>query len=301
MPLLALALARGAALVATVRENGSVRVEIVQFSDQLTGFCSRKRNGTRCAKVRCMIDRRLTLLRISLVFAVAAGIAVVAFAYFELRPRIQTLSKEREDYKLSSEQNRARAMKAETYGRELAERLAQSQVEAEDALKASQRAADQNARLLIDLEEARAALHTAKQELARWNATGASPEQVASFARENKALVAQLSALQSKHDRLAREYANLQSILKIPSDPEAIPQLPPMQGSVLIVDPKWNFVVLDIGETNGLLRNGILMISRDGKLIGKVKVRRVETERSIADILPGWRVSEVREGDQVMN
>ena len=248
-----------------------------------------------------MIDRRLTLLRISLVFAVAAGIGVVAFAYFELRPRIQTLSKEREEFKMSSEQNRARAMKAETYARELSERLAQSQVEAEAALKASQRAADQNARLLIDLEEARAALHTVKQELARWNATGASPDKVASFARENRALVAQLSALQSKHDQLAREYANLQSILKIPSDPEAIPQLPSMQGSVLVVDPKWNFVVLNLGETNGLLRKGVLIISRDGKLIGKVKVRRVDTERSIADILPGWRVSEVREGDQVMN
>jgi hypothetical protein len=284
-----------------LRENGAVRVEIIQSSDPLTGFRSRKRNGTQHAEVGCMIDRRFTLLRISLAFAVAAGIAVVVFAHFELRPRIQKLSKEREEFKASSEQNRARAMKAETYARELSKRLAESEAEAQGALKASQRAADQNARLLIDLEEARAALHSAKQELARWNATGASPEQVASFARENKALVTQISALQSKHDRLARDYANLERILKIPFDPDAIPQLPPMQGSVLVVDPKWNFVVLDIGETNGLLKNGVLMISREGKLIGKVKVRRVETERSIADILPGWRVSEVREGDQVMN
>jgi hypothetical protein len=49
------------------------------------------------------------------------------------------------------------------------------------------------------------------------------------------------------------------------------------------------------------VKNGVLMISRDGKLIGKAKVRRVETGRSIADLLPGWSLAEVREGDQVMN
>ena len=79
------------------------------------------------------------------------------------------------------------------------------------------------------------------------------------------------------------------------------PELPPMHGSVLVVDPKWNFVVLDLGESNGVLKNGTLLISRDGKLIAKVRIRRVEGQRSIADILPGSHLAEVREGDHVMN
>ena len=82
---------------------------------------------------------------------------------------------------------------------------------------------------------------------------------------------------------------------------DAIPQLPPMNGSVLVVDPKWKFVVLDLGENVGLRKNGVFMVSREGKLISKVKVRQVDPERSIADILPGWSVSEVREGDRVLN
>jgi hypothetical protein len=250
-----------------------------------------------------MIDRKLLALRISLVLAVGAAIAVVGLAQFELRPRMQALSQQRDEFRISSEQNRARAMKAETYARQLSERLVEAESRAETALRGSKRAADENARVLLDLEETRAGLHSTKQELARWNAAGISPDQVASLAGENKALAKRLSKLQADYDRVSRvsrDLTNAQRILDITFDPE-VPDLPPMRGSILVVDPKWNFVVLDIGEAKGLVKNGILMVSREGKLIGKVKVRRVESDRSIADILPGWRLAELREGDQVIN
>ena len=37
------------------------------------------------------------------------------------------------------------------------------------------------------------------------------------------------------------------------------------------------------------------------EIVHKAKVRRVESHRSIADLLPDWRLAEVREGDQVLN
>ena len=82
---------------------------------------------------------------------------------------------------------------------------------------------------------------------------------------------------------------------------EAIVELPPgTKGKIMVVDPKWNFVVLDIGQQQGLLPNGVLMVSRDAKLVGKVKIVSVEPHRSIANIMPGWKLGEIMEGDQVL-
>jgi hypothetical protein len=63
------------------------------------------------------------------------------------------------------------------------------------------------------------------------------------------------------------------------------------------VDPKFDFVVLDVGHDKGMLENGEMLVSRDGKLVAKVKVRAVERDRSIANVLPGWKLTDVYEGD----
>lgn len=240
--------------------------------------------------------RQILTLRISLALAVAGGIAVMAMAQFGLRPQIRQLSSERDTFRKLSDQWLARANQAEARNQQLEAQLAGAQQQAEVAVLEKQRVTDRYTRLTIGLEETRAKLHTAKQEIARWNATGATPDQVASLARENKALAAQVSKLEKHRDQL-----QVKRTLDVPPDEDAIPQLPPMEGSVLVVDPKWKFVVLDLGENVGLQKNGVFMVSREGKLISKVKVRRVDAERSIADILPGWSVSEVREGDRVIN
>ena len=67
------------------------------------------------------------------------------------------------------------------------------------------------------------------------------------------------------------------------------------------MDPKWNFIVLDMGAEHGLVPKGVLMISRGSKLVAKAKLTRVEADRSIADVLPGWDLGQVQEGDQVFN
>jgi hypothetical protein len=72
-----------------------------------------------------------------------------------------------------------------------------------------------------------------------------------------------------------------------------------MKGSILVSDPKWNFVVIDIGEDEGLLEHGQLLVSRNGKLVGKISVTSVQKERSIANLMPGWSVAEIMEGDVV--
>jgi hypothetical protein len=72
-----------------------------------------------------------------------------------------------------------------------------------------------------------------------------------------------------------------------------------LRGRILVVDPKWDFVVLNIGENQGVLPEGELLVSREGKLVAKIIVRSVEGNRCIANIMPGWKLGEVIEGDEV--
>jgi hypothetical protein len=72
-----------------------------------------------------------------------------------------------------------------------------------------------------------------------------------------------------------------------------------LRGKILVVDPRWDFVVLNIGQDQGVLENGELLVSREGRLVAKVIVRTVEKDRCIANVLPGWKLGEVIEGDEV--
>jgi hypothetical protein len=69
---------------------------------------------------------------------------------------------------------------------------------------------------------------------------------------------------------------------------------------VLVADPKWNFVVVNVGEEQGVLEHGELLVNRDGRLVAKVKIRSVQKDRAIANVLPGWQLGDVMEGDQVI-
>jgi hypothetical protein len=71
-------------------------------------------------------------------------------------------------------------------------------------------------------------------------------------------------------------------------------------GRVLAVDSQWDFVVLDIGENQNALVDGELLVNRNGKLVAKVRIQSVQKDRCIANIVPGWKLGEVMEGDQAI-
>ncbi|MBI3875051.1 MAG: hypothetical protein HY300_03630 [Verrucomicrobia bacterium] len=74
-----------------------------------------------------------------------------------------------------------------------------------------------------------------------------------------------------------------------------------IKGKVVAVDPKWEFCVISVGGNHGVLKNGELLVSRGGKIIGRLKVATVEPTHSVANILPQWkkRGEEIAEGDEV--
>lgn len=58
-----------------------------------------------------------------------------------------------------------------------------------------------------------------------------------------------------------------------------------LQGTVLAVNQAWNFVVLSIGDRQGVVPNAEMLVQRGSQLLGKVRVTSVEPSTSVADII----------------
>ena len=110
-----------------------------------------------------------------------------------------------------------------------------------------------------------------------------------------------VSTMDTENKVLLQKLKKTENELAIYTKKEYHVPLPPgLLGKVLVSDPKWNFVVLNVGEDQGVLQYGELLVNRNGKLVAKIRVSTVEKDRSVANILPGWQLGEVMEGDQVI-
>ncbi len=75
-----------------------------------------------------------------------------------------------------------------------------------------------------------------------------------------------------------------------------------LEGKILAVNQAWNFVVLSLGDRNGVVGNAEMLIKRGNQLVGKVRITSVEPSTSIADIVPGsvLRGVSIQPGDNVI-
>lgn len=75
-----------------------------------------------------------------------------------------------------------------------------------------------------------------------------------------------------------------------------------MSGHVVNVNPGWNFVVIDMGDRQGVSVNSPLFVMRGGQMIARLKITSVEPRTSIADIIPGSMAkgNVVQSGDHVV-
>lgn len=58
-----------------------------------------------------------------------------------------------------------------------------------------------------------------------------------------------------------------------------------LQGTILAVNQAWNFVVLSLGDRQGVVPNAEMLVQRGSQLLGRIRVTSVEPSTSIADIL----------------
>jgi predicted RNase H-like nuclease (RuvC/YqgF family) len=75
-----------------------------------------------------------------------------------------------------------------------------------------------------------------------------------------------------------------------------------LTGRVLAVNTGWNFVVLNLGDRNGVVSNAEMLVKRGDQMIGKIRVTSVEPSSSIADIVVNSvpRGLSIQPGDSVI-
>ncbi|MGA2028973.1 MAG: hypothetical protein ABSG87_02755 [Verrucomicrobiota bacterium] len=247
------------------------------------------------------------LIRISLIVAIVAALAGGALNVFQIRTTITTLISQRDDERNQKEQAQADLAKTRTELSKTQDTLKQTQQDLADAQAARDKAiadadtqakrADQLTTQLAKVTEDR---DDAQAKLAAYTATTLSPDQVLVLSRSLKDAQSALEVANEEKLVLQRAVTRLKTRLAMYEGTDYVVRLrADLKGKIIAVDPKWEFVILDIGEDQGVLENGELLVNRDGKLVAKVVVRSVQKDRCIANIVPGWQLGEVFEGDEV--
>ncbi|MEC7883609.1 MAG: hypothetical protein VYB35_11990 [Verrucomicrobiota bacterium] len=155
----------------------------------------------------------------------------------------------------------------------------------------------------LDLDQATAELVESRQTSERWRqfemeygSRDSIKERLAEIEPvkiERDNFITENSILLSRIEKLSVELSRYTGT----SVKVALP--PDLAGKVTAVDSQYDFVVLDVGEDQGVREHGELLVGRSDKLIGRLRVLSVEKDRSIANIMPDYKQSEIQTGDSV--
>ena len=158
-----------------------------------------------------------------------------------------------------------------------------------------------NTDLTAKLDKTTGERDDAQAQLEQWRQVGVTPDQV-------KGIIADLDKTKKAKDALTGEnrllaakvveWENRWTNFFQGNDDVLLPT--GLRGKIVAVDPKFNFVVLNIGEDQGAKERGVMMVDRDGKLLGKVRIKTVSKDECVANILPDWKRGELMEGDEVL-
>jgi multidrug efflux pump subunit AcrA (membrane-fusion protein) len=248
------------------------------------------------------------LIRISLIVAIVAGLAAGVLNFIKVKEKIDIVVTERNDWNqkyvaadnelTSTKGTLAKTEKELTNTKETLAKTEQERAtavaEAETQIKKATELTEKLNTTIRDRDDAKA-------ELAAYTATGYRPEQIAALGKQVKAAEDALEVSIVEKKIIQRELDKTVARLRSLTEENYVVELnPKLRGKVLVADPKWEFVVLNVGEDDGAELNGELLVSRDGRLVAKVIIKDVQKGRSIANMIPGWKLADVSEGDQVI-
>lgn len=247
------------------------------------------------------------LLRISLIVAILAGLGAGVVSYLEVSDKIPALVQQRDKENTDKKAALTELASTKTNLKKTQSELASTQQELSDTKGERDKAvarAEQQTKIAGELTDKLGKVSRerdeAQNDLASYKAVGLTPDQVFKLNKALKDSQAEVEAVNGEKVVLIRTITRLTNELAKYIGPTPYVKLPAeMHGKILAVDPKWDFVVLDIGEDQGLISDGEMLVSRQGKLVAKVIVRSVQKDRSIANLVPGWKLGDMIEGDEV--
>jgi hypothetical protein len=247
-------------------------------------------------------------IRIILGVAIVLGLAATTLNIAMVKPKITTLktnldqeTKLHQEFEAKYRQTASDLEKTNAILKTTQETLKSTEEQRDKAvadLGAMTKRADQ---LTADLKKTRDERDDAQQKLAAYVASGLTAQQTASASKELKRLGDTVTAMETENKVLMQRVKRVENELAVYKTKDYTVPLPPgLMGKVLVADPKWNFIVINVGEEQGVLQDGELLVNRNGKLVAKVRVSTVQKDRSVANVIPGWQLGEVMEGDLVI-
>lgn len=248
------------------------------------------------------------LIRISLIIAIIAGLAAAALNFIKVKEKIDTVVAERNEWNkkwvntdAELTTTKGTLAKTEKELNQTKETLVVTQQERDKAVQEAEVQIKKATDLAEKLAKTTQEKDTAQAELAAYVATGYKPEQISGLGKQINTLQSTLEALQQEKQVLQYAYQKTKTELEYITGKIPYVTLPAdLKGKILVADPKWEFVVLDVGQEQGAKVRGELLVSRDGRLVAKVIISDVQKGRCIANVMPGWKLTDVLEGDQVI-
>jgi len=247
------------------------------------------------------------LLRISLIVAILAGLGAGVVSYLEVSDKIPALTKQRDDEHSAKvtaltdlSNTKTKLAKTQNDLSQTKQDLADTQADRDKAVARADQQTQLAAGLSDKLTKTTQERDDAQNSLAAYKATELTPEQVFKLSKDLKNARAEVEVVNGEKVILLHTIGRLTNELAKYIGPEQFVKLrADLHGKILAVDPKWDFVVLNVGEDQGVISDGELLVSRQGKLVAKVIVRSVQKDRSIANLVPGWKLGDPIEGDDV--
>jgi hypothetical protein len=249
------------------------------------------------------------LLRICLIIAILGGGAVVAVNFVMVQKALvqvisdrdtETAAKKDALEKLDKSQKELASTKSKLDATTRA--LAQTKTELDSANGKITELNAQNTALNDKLKGAVAKSDKFEADLEKFSKLGVSPEQIIQLQADVKKSAVALAGVNAENKLLLTKVDEKeQELQRLRGTSTNVVEPSGLKGKVVAVDPKFDFVILNIGYEQNVLANGVMMIARDGKLIGKVRIASVTSNKCVANILPDWRRGDVLEGDEVLD
>jgi len=248
------------------------------------------------------------LIRISLIIAILAGLGVAGIALFPLKQEINDTITARNDFhdKLRAEEKAHNATKKTLNDTQEKLKTTTTQLTVAKADATAARAAAEDAEKKQEAAEAslkntQKDLQDTKDKLAAWDSLNVPIQQVRDTINSVRRVNEEKAALEAEKNIIYAKTQKLMGELAEIKGPVSDPDLPDdLVGKVLAVDPKYDFVVLNFGSQQGALSRGKLLVERNGTYVAKLVITdQIQSNKCIANVMPGYRLSDVMEGDQV--
>ncbi len=178
------------------------------------------------------------------------------------------------------------------------------------------RTEDELAATKVELENTKTELANTKQELETTRTELATTRteldtaksQIAQLEQEKTQMQAQIDDLNTQLSKAGDEIQDLKDqvatldkiVREYEGDKQNAKELAGVSGKIMLVDPDWNFVILDIGTNDKLYPEAIMIVHRGEQLIGKVRISSVQKNMAVAEIIRDWQKQVIHEGDNVI-